>query len=308
VIRLAPASLFVIGVASLFASPARAAGAQVAGPALRLALLEPNEMPPPTETAGPPPSEPPPGAAAGKPAATAVREESVRPADLSYGVAARLRWATIPKWILNIFTKQSVPVSSWASALELYRRKGSFDFVFSAGYTNLTPPDGNWLGKANDPTTDTDYVQIRGLGFWGMDVSFVWHAWFNEWFGLHYGAGLGLAIVTGKVSRTSDFNDPAAGSTCTAATAGDVRQCHPIGVNPASATQTIDQQIQNLGPGLDTPMTPHRFDQPIPGALPLLNVVLGVDFRLPGVRGWEARLEGGFYDSFFLGGTVGYTF
>jgi len=39
-----------------------------------------------------------------------------------------------------------------------------------------------------------------------------------------------------------------------------------------------------------------------------VNLLVGVDFRLPQVRGWEARIEGGFYDAFFLGGAVGYTF
>jgi hypothetical protein len=33
-----------------------------------------------------------------------------------------------------------------------------------------------------------------------------------------------------------------------------------------------------------------------------------VDFRLPQVRGWEAKLETGFYDAFFVGAAVGYTF
>ena len=46
----------------------------------------------------------------------------------------------------------------------------------------------------------------------------------------------------------------------------------------------------------------------VPPAVPIFNVQLGVDFRLPKVRGWEARLEGGFYDAFYLGGGIGYTF
>ena len=59
----------------------------------------------------------------------------------------------------------------------------------------------------------------------------------------------------------------------------------------------------------DTPQTPHQFvDTNKPPVLPIINVVVGVNFRLPQVRGWEARLEGGFYDAFFLGGAVGYTF
>jgi hypothetical protein len=39
-----------------------------------------------------------------------------------------------------------------------------------------------------------------------------------------------------------------------------------------------------------------------------VNIALGVDFRLPNVKGWEAKLEGGFYDAFFFGFGVAYTF
>jgi hypothetical protein len=46
----------------------------------------------------------------------------------------------------------------------------------------------------------------------------------------------------------------------------------------------------------------------VPPAVPIFNVQLGLDFRVPTIRGWEARIEGGFYDAFFLGGGVGYTF
>ena len=54
---------------------------------------------------------------------------------------------------------------------------------------------------------------------------------------------------------------------------------------------------------------PHQFVDPnMPPVLPIVNLVVGVDFRLPQVRGWEAKIEGGFYNAFFLGGGVGYTF
>jgi hypothetical protein len=70
-----------------------------------------------------------------------------------------------------------------------------------------------------------------------------------------------------------------------------------------------DKSLAALGPGVDSPDNPHRFvDGNVPPAVPIVNVVVGVDFRLPQVRGWEAKIEGGFYDAFFLGGAVGYTF
>jgi hypothetical protein len=255
-------------------------------------------MPPPTATEVPTPSvgETSP-ALAGTLAVTSERAPNV-----SYGVGARLRWVSVPKWMLNLFTKKNVPLSSYAVAGEFYRRKGEFDFILSIGYQNMSPPDGNWLGKNHDASIDTDYVQFKGLGFAGVDLSFVWHTFFNDWFGMHYGAGLGLGIVTGHMLRTSNF------SGCTEANAGDYTKCHPIGADcpPSGCT---DASLAALGPGPDDPQMPHRFtDGDVPPVLPIVNVVVGVDFRLPRVRGWEAKLEGGFYDAFFLGGGVGYTF
>jgi hypothetical protein len=284
--------MVVTAFALLGGRTARAASASAPPVPIHLALAVPEEEPAAPEAAGALPV-----------VETAAEAEVTRPPDLSYGVAARLRWVSVPKWLLNVFTKQNVPLSSWASALEVFRRKGDFEFAFSIGYQNMTPPDGNWLGKTNAASTDTDYVQVRGLGFLGLDVSFIWHAFLTDWFGLHLGAGLGIATIFGTVNRTS--NDP---SICTESNAGNVAECHPR--FPAStANLGIDGRIQALGTGPDDPNNPHRFSDPnVPGFLPIVNIVAGIDFRLPRTRGWEAKLEGGFYDAFFLGGGVGYTF
>jgi hypothetical protein len=226
----------------------------------------------------------------------------LRPADLSYGVAARLRWVTVPGWMLNLFTKKNVPLSSWGTGISFFRRKANFDLVVSASYQNMSPPDGNWLGKGHEASADTDYVQFNGLALWGLDVSFVWHTMFNEWFGMHYGAGIGVGIVAGDILRTSD------GPQCTDANAGNINQCYPVGVTP-NGGKTLPLTPSILMPGPDNQNDPHRFADPnVPPVLPIVNIVIGFDFRLPQVRGWEATIEGGFYNAFFLGGGVGYTF
>jgi hypothetical protein len=205
--------------------------------------------------------------------------------------------------MLNLFTKRNVPLSSWASAIEFFRRKREFDFIVSIGYQNMSPGDGNWLGRGHDASIDTDYVQFKGLALWAADASFVWHSFFNDWFGIHYGAGLGLAIVTGQMLRTSD------GTNCTDANAGNITECHPIGVPCTTAGCSDTALAATQGTGADSSTTPHRFVDPnVPSALPIVNVLVGMDFRVPRVRGWEAKVEGGFYDAFFLGGGVGYTF
>src|SRR5439155_23066821 len=91
-----------------------------------------------------------------------------RPADLSYGVAARLRWVSVPAWMLNLFTKKNVPLSSWGTGISFFRRKSNFDMVVSVNYQNMSPSDGNWLGKGDShpANLDTDFVQFNGLALW----------------------------------------------------------------------------------------------------------------------------------------------
>jgi len=292
--RILCAALLVI---SGLASAARAADEPPAG-----GMPAPTESTPPTDSAAPGSGGTGPIVPAG-----AIGEEAAatRPADLSYGVAARLRWVTVPAWMLNLFTKKNVPLSSWGTGIEFFRRKSNFDLIASLSYQNMSPPDGNWLGKGHNANVDTDYVQFNGLAMWGVDVSFVWHSMFNEWFGMHYGAGIGVGIIPGEILRISN------GPQCTEQNAGNINQCYPVGVTPNGSDKLP------LPPNLTTPRTtvedspnnPHQFvDQNKPPVLPIVNILIGFDFRLPQVRGWEAKIEGGFYNAFFLGGGVGYTF
>jgi hypothetical protein len=202
-----------------------------------------------------------------------------RPKDLWYGAAARLRWVSVPKWLLNAFTKQNVPLSSWGTGLELFRRKGNFEFAVAFSYQNMSPSDGNWLGSSANPLTETNFVHFDNFAMYGFDASLIWHTYLNDWFGLRYGAGFGVGILSGHIVRTYAHNGQ-----CTAANAGDTSVCRP-------------------GPN-DQPFA----SDSVPPAVPILNVDVGVDFRIPRVKGLEARLDGGFYDAFFLGGGVGYAF
>ena len=292
-------------VLSGFASVARAQNEPPAG-----GMPAPTENPPPA--AMPPPAEnaaPGTGPAGPVVPAGALAEEAPtqRIADLSWGVAARLRWVSVPGWLLNSFTKQNVPLSSWGTGIEFFRRKANFDLILSFSYQNMSPPPGNWLGKGKEhpAEVDTDYVVFDNLSLLSTDLSFVWHTNFTEWFGIHYGAGIGIAWVRGDILRISDSVG------CTEMTAGNINQCYPVGVMPnGSSTLPLPSNLTTPRTETpDTPQQPHQFvDKNKPPVLPIVNIVVGVNFRLPQVRGWEARIEGGFYDAFFLGGGVGYTF
>jgi hypothetical protein len=290
--RRACASMIVLAV---FFALARRATADEAPSDLGASLVAQADRQTPPEDATGPTGSPATVAAGGAivPAAELAEDAGpTRPSDLSYGVAARLRWVTVPGWLLNLFTKKNVPLSSWGTGIELFRRKANFDFVLSFGYQNMSPSDGNWLGSGHNATTDTNFVQFKNLALYSVDAAFIWHTTFTDWVGMHYGAGFGLGIVGGAVVRTID-ND----GMCTDANTGDLTQCHPANVTCTSSSCN-EAQLQTAN---------HPSSQ-LPPALPIINVVLGLDFRLPKVRGWEARLEGGFFDAFYLGGGVGYTF
>lgn len=241
------------------------------------------------------------------PAALAVSEEppaaavQPNPNQAVYGGGLRARWVTLPGWFLGMFTKKNVPLkSSYGFAGEFFRRKGDMDIVVGLSYQKMGPPDGNWLGIGKAASEETDLVQFRNFAFASADVAFVWHLAFNDYIGMHYGAGFGLAIVTGEVLRTSAAN-------CTEANAGDTSMCRPNVCPPSGCTETLLQATEG---NVDTgPNDPHRFkEKSIPGAIPILNVLLGFNFKIPEFKGFEMRLEGGFYNAFFLGTAVGYAF
>jgi hypothetical protein len=221
-----------------------------------------------------------------------------------YGIGLQMpRWVSVPSWMLGLFATENVPLSTFGSfGVELFGRRGDYDIVLGLSYQNMTPGDGNWLGKGKNPSVDTDFVQPRDVALLGAEISFVSRKMFSDYFGIHYGAGLGLAVVRGDVYRISNS------SACTAANAGDEIACRPIICEPNGCTEA---RLKASEGGVDGgPTQPSRYkDQEIPGAFPILNLTLGFDFRVPQlVPGLEARLEGGFHDGFFIGTSFAYVF
>jgi hypothetical protein len=222
--------------------------------------------------------------------------------EVKYGLAVRLpRWVSVPRWLLGAFLQQSVPLSTFSfGGVEFIRRKETFDIVVGLAYQNMSPPDGNWLGRNKTPALDTDLLQFRKVGLLALDASFFGRRRFNPYLGMRYGAGLGLALVRGELLRTSS-------AFCTRDNVGDTRACRP---KVCPATGCTEPQLKATEGNVDGgPDFPSRFpEQNVPSALPVVNLSFGLDFHLPDVPGLEARLEGGFYDAFFVGLGFGYIF
>lgn len=260
-----------------------------------------------------PPAESTSPAAVGGDDAVGVAAAAVAKRDPSapiYGVAARWRYIMVPGWFLNFFSQKNSPLYTPASfGLEGFRRKvdkddpnRTWELTVGVGYQNMSPPDGYWLGKGKDKAVDTDLVQARDLSLITMDAAFISRQFFGKYFGIHYGAGLGLGIVRGKVLRTSAQANPdgtfqVKRPNGTVLCGSDPKSCNEQGLN------------QSTGGGADQASDPHRFQETsVPGALPIINLLLGIDVRapLPNGQALEFRLEGGFFDAFFIGTTVGY--
>jgi hypothetical protein len=226
-------------------------------------------------------------------------DASVRAASpVRYGFGARMRLTSVPSWMLDIFTRENVPLTSYAVGIEFFRRASSFDLVLGLGYHALSPADGNWLGKGNPADFDTDFVQFRGFGMVSFDAAFVLHTDFSEYVGLLYGGGVGIGVITGEMLRTSS------GSPGCAQAPGDESRCFPIICDSSGCDEQVLKQSEG-GTAMDTTTDPHRFTETrVPAVVPIVNILTGVYFRVPSLPGLEARLEGGFFFPYFFAGVA----
>lgn len=252
--------------------------------------------PPPPSTSAPAPAgapEPyPTSESAGVPMVAASDQAA---SAAKYGIGLRGRVISIPRWMLGLFLDESVPLTSYSAGAEVFRRTGNFDLVLGVAYQNLSPKDGNWLGAGNDRSTDVDFIQFRNLGSWSFDAAFILHTDFNEYIGMHYGGGIGVGIVTGKMLRTSNGSDGCATDP------GSVVNCHPIVCTTGPCTEA--QLRLTEGGGNEGPGNPVRFaDNHIPAIYPIVNLITGLDVRLPTVPGFAIKLDVGYFFPYFFGG------
>jgi hypothetical protein len=267
--------------------PEAAATAPAAGSA-------PSSVPPPANAPAPGVDES--AATAGVPMVEAAAQAAT-PAQ--FGVGARLRLTSVPKWLLGLFLTESVPITSYTAGLEFFRRSGNFDFVLGVAYQSLSPNPGNWLGKGNDASTETDYVQFDGLGAYSVDAAFILHTEFTEYMGMHYGGGVGIGITTGRMLRTSD------GTAGCAKSPGDTTKCYPVRCPQGPCTEA---QLKNTEGGTDSYLSPSRFsDSRVPSVYPIVNVITGLDIKVPSVPRLAIRIDiGYFFPYFFIGPSIGY--
>ena len=99
-------------------------------------------------------------------------------------------------------------MSALGYGLEFVRRKGDFEIHIGIEHENVSPDDGFWLEKGDDPRIDgeePDFVEFDGLSWTTLDAEFVFLKSLGKGFELRYGAGFGLGIVHGEVLQTDSM-------------------------------------------------------------------------------------------------------
>lgn len=135
-----------------------------------------------------------------------------------WGVGLRLRYVTIPRFLLEQFWQEVKSSSTHAGfGLDAVRRRGDFELSFGFEYDNLSGEDGFWLEKGDDAVTPgqtPDFVEFNNFAWLTLDASFVFHKQLTDIFALRYGGGFGLGLVLGDVRQTDavcsgrDINEP----------------------------------------------------------------------------------------------------
>lgn len=194
-----------------------------------------------------------------------------------YGVGLRLRGVFEPKAIIELFLEEAASgVFSPGFGLELNRRRENFELVLGFEYENVSPDDGFYLEKGDDPLTpgeSPDFVEFDGLAWFTADLAFVFHSPINEKVSFRYGAGFGLGLVLGEALQTD--------SICTGR---DIQNdCAP---NPSGA------QVNDPAD--------------LPPVFPVVILLTGVQFK-PTPK-MTINLEGGLRSLFFFGLSSTYYF
>ncbi len=169
-----------------------------------------------------------------------------------YGVGLRLRYVTIPKFIIEQFFEEvTAGISSPGVGIDFVRRKGNFELTVGIEYESLNGTDGFWLEKGDDgvtPGETPDFVEFNGFGWVTLDANFVFHKPLgNSKFSLRYGGGFGLGLMLGEVLQTDSV-------------------CTSRDINGGGCMK--DPNAQQANDPAD-----------IPPVFPVVNVLLGAQFR-----------------------------
>lgn len=198
----------------------------------------------------------------------------IAPPKPEWGVGVRLRSVFIPEGLIEFFVEDAPGgISNFGFGVEGVRRKGDLEMSFGIEYESLNGTDGLWIDKGDEiPQDEVDLVQFEDFRWITFDATFVWHTRLHEMFALRYGAGIGLGVLMGEVLRT-DY-------VCSG----------------TELTLDNNQCVQRTSPPAENVRTP---EDKVPPVFPVLNAVIGVQFRP--VKKVSINAELGMRTAFYYG-------
>jgi hypothetical protein len=196
-----------------------------------------------------------------------------------YGLGLRVRTIYVPRFVFELFVDQAPgSLVEPGAGIELSRRKGNFEMVLGLEYESLSPQDGFWLGKDQDPNVPEeapDYLEFEDFSWVAADLAFLFSVPMNQQLAFRYGAGLGIGLLVGEVRQTD--------STC------------------APDTDDIDEDCEANPEG-------EQVDEPadLPPVLPVVDLSAGLQWR-PAAK-MTVNLDVGLRSAVFAGLSSNYYF
>jgi hypothetical protein len=221
--------------------------------------------------------------------------------DFTHAIGVYSRYLFVTRLMFSPYVDQSTALDrGWSVGAQYIHRSHSFDIVVSLDFSWFGVQNGNWLGRGNDPTVDTKYVEFDRLSMLSADVALIGHHAFTRWLELRGGAGLGIGYVFGNVYTTNNSN-----LVCNKDNAGDTSKCYPITASGMPIYLNQPDTEQKLQATTDpskknTAQDPHRTQEFKPPAMAVLNIMMALHFRLQ--RHISLQVELGFRDAMFAGG------
>jgi hypothetical protein len=165
-----------------------------------------------------------------------------------FGFGARVEEQRVSKRVQKLFLGDAPgPARQRFYAAEFVRRSGDLEVTIALGYGRLDLNDGYYLEKGGDPTVagKVDYVDFRKLRWFTGEITVVGNLELHKLLALRYGAGLGAGYVRGKVMKSDAL--------CTGARLESQCSVDPNGTSERESN--------------------------VPVVLPVVNVLLGLQFR-----------------------------
>lgn len=206
-----------------------------------------------------------------------------KPNKAVYGIGLRMRYVFFPKSIIELFVEEaSSGIAHPGFGLEFIRKKNDFSIHIGIEHENVSPKDGRWLEKGDDPGVPgqaPDFVEFDGLSWTTIDAEFMFHKNLAKGFDLRYGAGFGLGIIHGQALQTDQVCQPG----------------------------TAPEEIDDPGSCMNDP-NPEQVNDPsdIPPVFPVVNIVLGLHYSP--IENLSFYLDGGMRSLFFVGLGTAYFF